>query len=425
LEKRLASLDDLGTDTVGLRNQLAFARAHLAYGRIAEVLSICDEIEATTHRLAKDFGGEQLAHTGQFTSDQLAQAMKDILSGGLLEKLLAEHRDGSDAPLQTRLRDWDEKVLLHMASEVETLRAEQQVLRQEIEQMRQAMDRAPVNTSTDHPLDEANADTGSTTVYNQPIAAATDWATPLITSLQAIVERLQSPTASTEAPAWVTAVVGNLQIVADKLSVNEHAQEINNSDIATALSAVVDRGLAGLGELIRQGQQSGSQGKQPVDDTSIALSPMTLPTQEEDTTRVFGQSSTRTNKQQVRITPALSDSLRSLVIHEVEARLGQTSIVTAKDLKPEEVRAIIAAEFDRRAGGAIERNDINDLRANVVRLLPSLLEDEAVRQQLFAVLALEAISKPGALAELTGLRSFLKRELNSAAEELAGRLQTT
>jgi hypothetical protein len=35
------------------------------------------------------------------------------------------------------------------------------------------------------------------------------------------------------------------------------------------------------------------------------------------------------------------------------------------------------------------------------------------------------VAKSGALAELTGLRSFLKHELTRAAEEIAERLQTT
>ena len=37
--------------------------------------------------------------------------------------------------------------------------------------------------------------------------------------------------------------------------------------------------------------------------------------------------------------------------------------------------------------------------------------------------ALEAVGKPGALSELTGLRAFLRRELSHAAEELATKLQ--
>ena len=55
----------------------------------------------------------------------------------------------------------------------------------------------------------------------------------------------------------------------------------------------------------------------------------------------------------------------------------------------------------------------------VVRALPAALQDEAVRCELFAVLALEATAKPGALGELTGLRRFLKRELHTLADQAA------
>jgi hypothetical protein len=52
-----------------------------------------------------------------------------------------------------------------------------------------------------------------------------------------------------------------------------------------------------------------------------------------------------------------------------------------------------------------------------------MLSDDTVRQSLFAVLAMEAVSKPGALGELTGLRAFLRRELAHAAEELSSKLE--
>jgi hypothetical protein len=639
LEKRLASLHDLGIDTAGLRSQLTFARTHLGEGRVDEVVSICDDIEVAARRLAEGSGGEQRVRTGRFTRDQLAEAIRDTLAGGLFSKLLAEHRGGPDLRLEARLRSMDESIRSQMASEADALRAEQQVVREEIEQLRRSLDSAPASTSapvsavkqddaaasanvfpdtnantsadtsknqeplwasrlhrllvkairradtqatqiagivqqfaahvgtnaesitpkiealrrgiseglqqelkqftehlptiSDHqpswiaPLvqslqavadrlqahpsrhNEATSRTASAiceqrdahdhqptdvihaaitaesagavepttarqanvppsgekpetkkTIINKESAPAPDWAGPLAQSLQAIVERLQQPTVSDSSsepawtapliatlqavaervqmpptpthvveaePAWVAALVGNLQAMAERLPVAAVDQQTHPSDLASALSAVVDRGLEGLGELIRQGQQSGSQTISSSAKTSAALSPINIPAQEEATTREFNQSSTRADNPTVQVTPALSDSLRALVIDEIEARIGHghTSVVNAKELKPEQVRALIDAEFERRAGGAIERNDINDLRANFIHLLPNLLEEEAVRQQLFAVLALESTAKPGALAELTGLRSFLKRELAKAAEEIAGRLQTT
>jgi polyhydroxyalkanoate synthesis regulator phasin len=348
------------------------------------------------------------------------------------------------------------------------------------------------------------------------------WTAPLVQSLQAVVERLQTPhhhDLAQETPPWVAGVVQNLQAVAERLqtppappappvqipsplsseepvwvksvvdsfaAMVERLQQmpaptnsapinsaeaapeaadapnksVYDSDLASILSRVVEKGFAGLGALIRDSQSAAAQSSvafKPMEETSMTLAPMTTPPMktpggltvepmhEDGTTKLFDQQVTRTDKMAVAMTPALSDSLRALVVSEIESRLGQvgygsgassaernssdsnrhTAAVSANAVSPDQVRALFAAEWERRSGGAIERNADSDLRANVVRILPSLLEDEQVRQQLFAVLALEAIEKPGILAEITGLRNFLKRELQHAAEELAGRLQTS
>jgi hypothetical protein len=183
--------------------------------------------------------------------------------------------------------------------------------------------------------------------------------------------------------------------------------------------------------------------------TSAASIAEQVPALHEDgTTKAFGHQSTRANKMAVHMTPELLESMRVMVSEEIEARMlrgevgvrsdvnarssakaghtsRQTHMTAANSMSTEQVRALIAAEWERRSGGAIERNADADLRSHFVRVLPSVLENEQVRQQLFAVLALEASEKPGVLAELTGLRNFLKRELQHAAEELAGRLQTS
>lgn len=54
----------------------------------------------------------------------------------------------------------------------------------------------------------------------------------------------------------------------------------------------------------------------------------------------------------------------------------------------------------------------------LVHLLPQAMEDSAVRTALFATIALEAIERPGALAHLTKLRSFLRDEIALAAEQV-------
>jgi hypothetical protein len=109
----------------------------------------------------------------------------------------------------------------------------------------------------------------------------------------------------------------------------------------------------------------------------------------------------------------------------VEAHLGRhgTEVVTNKHVSPEEIRALVMDEMERGRGVKSQRIEANDQRAVLLRLLPTVLSDDTVRQSLFAVLAMEAVSKPGALGELTGLRAFLRRELAHAAEELGSKLE--
>jgi hypothetical protein len=526
LEKRLASLHDLGVDTAALRSQLAFARTRLSEGRTAEVEAICEEVTATARRLADGSVDGERPRTGRFTRDQLAQAVQDLLSQGLLTKLMAEQRSGPDIRLETRLRDLDERLRNYLSSEADALRAEQQVVREEMEQLRRSVGSAAPTPSADHGASAPASDSAKeplwaarlhsilvkairradaqasqiATIIQQlsgslahgstgdglgqaveqlrsgltddlrslvaerlpgsapaPSDGEPSWAAALSTTLNTLTERLQSAPVvagetSTTEPAWSQGLRQALQAVAERLAIpaampvatpviTEPAEPAWSTSLREAfaaaaarhqevlaalarptppsdevglgdrLGAAVERGLQGLGALLApQGRRATA-----MDDSNSALSPVTA--------RVVEHGSTRTDR--MAIAPPPADDLRRLVEREVEARLGNlhTTAITAQAMNPDQVRALLAAELDRRRGGAIERSDVGDQRATLLRLLPELLADEGVRQSLFTVLALEAVSKPGALGELTGLRAFLKRELSHAAEELAGRLQ--
>ncbi len=59
-----------------------------------------------------------------------------------------------------------------------------------------------------------------------------------------------------------------------------------------------------------------------------------------------------------------------------------------------------------------------DLTAMLRTLLPELLQEPAVRNRILAIVAVEAFTNPGALGELSGLRSFLRQELRQAVANL-------
>lgn len=82
------------------------------------------------------------------------------------------------------------------------------------------------------------------------------------------------------------------------------------------------------------------------------------------------------------------------------------------------VRKLIQESLAAHQGHDDLLPDDEEQGRQLVRLLPEVLRDPTVRSALFASLALEATAHPGALAELTGLRSFLRRELQIALDGL-------
>jgi hypothetical protein len=166
---------------------------------------------------------------------------------------------------------------------------------------------------------------------------------------------------------------------------------------------------------------------------------------EHETTRFFHGVSTRTDRPAVHPAPdqpppaparpaAVIDTgrVRQLVADEVGQqftdRQGSSEPVTIYD--PEQVRLQVVGEVNRllaerqlgaSAPGpapapALREAELGKL---LVLLLPGVLAEEPVRRALFSLICLEAVSNPGALGELSGLRAFLRRELALAAEDLA------
>ncbi len=542
LENRLASLHELGVDTAGLRSQLAFARTQLNEGRIAEVLGICEEVATTARRLADGSQPPERQRTGRFTRDQLGEAIHDLLSQGLFAKLLAEQRSGPDVRLEARLSTLEERLRTHLSHEADALRAEQQVLREEMDLLRRSIGTAAATPSAEVPAGDERAQTATKEplwaarlhsilvkairrsdaqaaqiasivqhITEHATAAATSpgleqavaalrgglaedlrvlserqqpavgestasdsepaWASALGTTLQAVAERLQSappaPAGASE-PAWAHSLRDALQAVAVRLEsrasegvpteaaaaeVAEPAWSLSlrdalagaedrhqalltalatrtpgvDSGFGEQLAGALERGLLGLGAAL--GQRPSRVVQQQMDDSNSALSPVSVGVADHATTRSTAQTPTR-SESAAGVESMGPEQIRQLVAREIETLMGSqhTEVISGTRKPPvtERIRALVSAEYDVRQGGAIERtgrSDVGDLRATLLRLLPELLADEGVRQSLFTVLALEAVAKPGILSELTGLRSFLRRELAHAAEDLTNKLQ--
>jgi hypothetical protein len=90
-----------------------------------------------------------------------------------------------------------------------------------------------------------------------------------------------------------------------------------------------------------------------------------------------------------------------------------------------DLAVLVAAEVGRQLAMTVPVHlppADSDLARAVARVLPQALQDDAVRTELFAVLALEAAGTPGVLGELTGLRRYLKRELQATASQLGNQV---
>ena len=301
------------------------------------------------------------------------------------------------------------------------------------------------------------------------------WAQSLSNTLQAVGERLQSvPVIESGAPAWSQGLQDALQAVAARLqspaqppfeppvqppiqpqltgevaepawsvtlrevlaSAEARHQELlaavvrspaNSSDTALGdqLATALERGLHDLGTLLAERpSHSAMPMTSSSDDVHEALTRVTAKVFDHSTTRAIAHTTTRADRPAI-ATVSDSDLVKRLVAEEVEAHLGRhgTEVFTNKNIGPDDIRALVMDEMEKARGAKSQRIEANDQRAVLLRLLPTMLSDDSVRQSLFAVLAMEAVSKPGALGELTGLRAFLRRELAHAAEEMGSKLE--
>lgn len=218
-------------------------------------------------------------------------------------------------------------------------------------------------------------------------------------------------------------------------------QRLDQAADFSPLTAAIEHGMAKLAEaVIRPLAPSDAQPSAVGEGSRVALAhkpgaaavPAPL-VAELETTHTYQQLSTRREREVPPDSNLDTAHVRRLVADEVSQRLeNQRTNEPMMVFDPDQVRTLVADEFARQlsaralesapAASTAPQSDV-ELRQMMTAMLPELLREDSVRQQLFALLALEATAHPGALAELTGLRTFLRRELKLAADELAKDLQ--
>jgi hypothetical protein len=436
VEKRLAALHDLGVDTAALRSQLAFARTCLHEGRSAEIEGICEEVLAAARRLAEGgdsaAGGDGKQRTGRISRDQLAGEIRTVLGQGLFAKLLAEHRTGPDPRLEARLQAIETGLQRQLAEALSTVaqvrataQAEQAALRAELlERLGAAAPASAASATAPGPAAEPAA---------PPVPVAT------------VLESFASQTTAQQ-ERFLAALGDGLRQLGDRVAqrpADDAAPPADQQPLAQALVAL-QQGLDRLAEALAQRPaavapaQTGplTAGPDPWpaaagDAAPASEAPDAAAVISNSTTRTVQALSTRTDKPAVELSRNLdTNAVRRIVVDEVDQQLGDRQAAGQGGgeplmvFDPDQVRSLVEAEFGRLAAerpveaapAALPRE--SELRKALIALLPEAFKEEAVRRQLFALIALEAVATPGVLGELTGLRAFLRRELVLVAEEL-------
>jgi hypothetical protein len=122
---------------------------------------------------------------------------------------------------------------------------------------------------------------------------------------------------------------------------------------------------------------------------------------------------------------ALETGLRALVRSEVDRQLAgglKDSLRQALGLEdPPLSSTAVAAQIQDAVGKALAEHAAIAPPPAPAALnrddLVQLLKDPAVRQQVLAIVAVEALANPGALGELTGIRAFIRHEVRNASQQ--------
>jgi len=139
--------------------------------------------------------------------------------------------------------------------------------------------------------------------------------------------------------------------------------------------------------------------------SGAALEPMTA----EQVRRLIDESLT---KRMAMVLPAMSgnEALERLSVDQVKALIDESLSCRA-------VPAVQPAPALPAAGMPAPHTD-EEWCERLVQLFPTVVQDPSVRQRLFELIAIESVSRPGVLAELTGMRRLMRRELEAVAQEM-------
>lgn len=418
---RLIGLAERGVDTAGLQSRLVQAGDLLEGGAVEDARGLVDDVASEVRRAA---AGEARA-SGELQGvirDRLQGELREAIDGGLadvaVEKMMTDLRREMETRLETferRLREqfarelaqvvssrpWMKDILAQRAGESPSGRHASAIqpstalfaqLREQVSGLRQRIEKGGTDRIDRALGDLAAAEEGMADL----VANVADFQAQLGERVLALEERLASAIAP--APAAVTRLT-DLHVEVDPAP---PAPGRSSGEQAVGTQAWP------FGDESRSDGPSLTQTtiERMVDAaTSSVVAPVPAPEAAHHTPHPMpalrGPQGTEAHALETSQTPHPMPVTSGM--HRVGVDVGQIRRLIEERL----------ATWKAPAGEGLITDD-DELVGTLVRLMPQVLEDGAVRTALFATIALEAIEKPGALAHLSGLRDFLKQELAQA-----------
>ena len=89
---------------------------------------------------------------------------------------------------------------------------------------------------------------------------------------------------------------------------------------------------------------------------------------------------------------------------------------------PAEITEIVRLEIEKKVQTMVPQGGggmaPEQLKETLTQMLPDLLSTDTVQSVIMATVAMHAVMEPGALGDLTGLRTFLQDQIQKAIQEM-------
>ena len=424
IEKRMTSMQERGIDISALSSQVIVAREMLNDARYDDASIFCQEIMDLADRIINEKQDETPPKNNVI--DSVAVDQEDTKRFGKSSSTLNQQiKDAVDVGMLSRLRGQmsehgllDSSALHNMRDEI-MQRVSQDVRDEMLKKMPEA-DMSQVETAFNAVLSggdqPTNGDVVNTAIYDL-ISKSMDQSFKLYEQqLKMLLDQLfveqQQKVSADESSSSDDVMSVQLVRTGGQSAGTEEEQTVSGEQDKER----DDESFAGLPRIPRHGE--------PLEDDSTFHAVTIDPTL---SSSVF-QSETETASQHPNAEEGASVSEKGSEHYEPvtgSSLRPNTSVFTESNtMQPPQAQAEappVASEIstasDPAVGSAIP---IQDLKVLLKEMLPSLLQDEEIKQALFASLALEMVTKPSVLGSLSGLRAYLQQELEAAQSSISG-----